>query len=602
MEGLQSQQDSLGMECQICLNEYSWRRRAKLLACRHTCCSACLGRMVTVRHNELDRDQREMVTGPDSNREQQRHASQRHTPVNGVENGQGDRRRHRRPVTLRYNERHAELERGQIDTAFRPSTDMERRRGSQSQTAVSGMASGQQRDDRMIAQITQLGHSERHNELERDQRGAVIRPSDSSAKVEQNRPQRWTGVDGTESGQRENRMVTQLTHSGTERDQRGATAVRPCSNMENNPRRQMGVNNVETRERDTMMPRHGEPDSGHHRQRDAIHQREALVGNNPLEIINAYDTGIGGMARGQTEILSSQREMRTIDQSETSTSQNDTTTIWNEMRLTDPSEMMMSDANDIGTIQNEWRTNLNDIWLGQEDTHSTYQRVIVCPWCRGVTVLPDGLSVNHLPDDQDKMAAVTTTTPPLTHEYTPVFIRLLPSASSYLIPWSIDRDGNQETDGVMMPSSTHYLLPVYMERDNGMRDSVILSNARHYLLSAVGAVYFDRGGNVEDAGEATVGQRCLFPWPARGQRRSLPGTRDSSGMGEVWREGERVDLRVEQGLTERGRDQEAERRSSTLWTRVCTVIVLGLFVFLLVCIILHSVACPSKSFTMITCG
>ncbi|XP_023680993.1 E3 ubiquitin-protein ligase RNF152 [Paramormyrops kingsleyae] len=39
-------QDSL-LECQICFNYYSPRRRPKLLDCRHTCCSVCLTQMRT---------------------------------------------------------------------------------------------------------------------------------------------------------------------------------------------------------------------------------------------------------------------------------------------------------------------------------------------------------------------------------------------------------------------------------------------------------------------------------------------------------------------------------------------------------------------------
>lgn len=39
-------QDSL-LECQICFNYYSPRRRPKLLDCRHTCCSVCLQQMRT---------------------------------------------------------------------------------------------------------------------------------------------------------------------------------------------------------------------------------------------------------------------------------------------------------------------------------------------------------------------------------------------------------------------------------------------------------------------------------------------------------------------------------------------------------------------------
>ncbi|MBN3313113.1 RN152 ligase, partial [Atractosteus spatula] len=39
-------QDSI-LECQICFNYYSPRRRPKLLDCRHTCCSVCLTQMRT---------------------------------------------------------------------------------------------------------------------------------------------------------------------------------------------------------------------------------------------------------------------------------------------------------------------------------------------------------------------------------------------------------------------------------------------------------------------------------------------------------------------------------------------------------------------------
>ncbi|MBN3282215.1 RN152 ligase, partial [Polyodon spathula] len=39
-------QDSI-LECQICFNYFSPRRRPKLLDCRHTCCSVCLTQMRT---------------------------------------------------------------------------------------------------------------------------------------------------------------------------------------------------------------------------------------------------------------------------------------------------------------------------------------------------------------------------------------------------------------------------------------------------------------------------------------------------------------------------------------------------------------------------
>ncbi|XP_072524997.1 E3 ubiquitin-protein ligase rnf152 [Salminus brasiliensis] len=41
------------LECQICFNPYSpQRRRPKLLQCRHTCCSVCLGQM-RLNHREI---------------------------------------------------------------------------------------------------------------------------------------------------------------------------------------------------------------------------------------------------------------------------------------------------------------------------------------------------------------------------------------------------------------------------------------------------------------------------------------------------------------------------------------------------------------------
>ncbi|CAL1596345.1 unnamed protein product [Knipowitschia caucasica] len=44
-------QDS-SLECQICFNYFSPRRRPKLLSCRHTLCSVCLGQMRSA-HKEI---------------------------------------------------------------------------------------------------------------------------------------------------------------------------------------------------------------------------------------------------------------------------------------------------------------------------------------------------------------------------------------------------------------------------------------------------------------------------------------------------------------------------------------------------------------------
>uniref|UniRef100_I3KXB8 RING-type E3 ubiquitin transferase n=5 Tax=Pseudocrenilabrinae TaxID=318546 RepID=I3KXB8_ORENI len=63
------------------------------------------------------------------------------------------------------------------------------------------------------------------------------------------------------------------------------------------------------------------------------------------------------------------------------------------------------------------------------------QKEIRCPWCRGVTKLPPGLSVSHLPDDPDIITVIAI---PHTSEHTPVFIRL-PSNGCYMLPIAKDR-------------------------------------------------------------------------------------------------------------------------------------------------------------------
>lgn len=64
------------------------------------------------------------------------------------------------------------------------------------------------------------------------------------------------------------------------------------------------------------------------------------------------------------------------------------------------------------------------------------QKEIRCPWCRGVTKLPPGLSVSHLPDDPD---IVTVIAIPHASEHTPVFIRL-PSNGCYMLPLPLAKD------------------------------------------------------------------------------------------------------------------------------------------------------------------
>lgn len=71
------------------------------------------------------------------------------------------------------------------------------------------------------------------------------------------------------------------------------------------------------------------------------------------------------------------------------------------------------------------------------------QKEIRCPWCRGVTKLPPGLSVSHLPDDPD---IVTVIAIPHTSEHTPVFIRL-PSNGCYMLPLPVAKDRNYGIPG-----------------------------------------------------------------------------------------------------------------------------------------------------------
>ncbi|KAJ3611860.1 hypothetical protein NHX12_021873 [Muraenolepis orangiensis] len=64
------------------------------------------------------------------------------------------------------------------------------------------------------------------------------------------------------------------------------------------------------------------------------------------------------------------------------------------------------------------------------------QKEIRCPWCRGVTRLPAGLSVSQLPDDPDIITVIAI---PHASEHTPVFIRL-PSNGCYMLPLPLAKE------------------------------------------------------------------------------------------------------------------------------------------------------------------
>ncbi|KAJ8012021.1 hypothetical protein DPEC_G00064360 [Dallia pectoralis] len=57
------------------------------------------------------------------------------------------------------------------------------------------------------------------------------------------------------------------------------------------------------------------------------------------------------------------------------------------------------------------------------------QKELRCPWCRCVTLLPQGVTVSQLPDDPDTMAVLPVFYTPA---YTPVFLRL--HGNTYYLP------------------------------------------------------------------------------------------------------------------------------------------------------------------------
>ncbi|XP_051989413.1 E3 ubiquitin-protein ligase rnf152-like [Xyrauchen texanus] len=69
------------------------------------------------------------------------------------------------------------------------------------------------------------------------------------------------------------------------------------------------------------------------------------------------------------------------------------------------------------------------------------QREIRCPWCRCITHLTNGISVAHLPDDQEVLSVISLSQ---SSEHTPIFIHL-PNSGCYLLPVPLD------TDGVLLP-------------------------------------------------------------------------------------------------------------------------------------------------------
>lgn len=168
------------------------------------------------------------------------------------------------------------------------------------------------------------------------------------------------------------------------------------------------------------------------------------------------------------------------------------------------------------------------------------QKEIRCPWCRGVTKLPPGLSVSQLPDDPDIITVIAI---PHASEHTPVFIRL-PSNGCYMLP-----------------------LPVAKERALGLPGEL--------------GCRFLPGGQQKGVTVVTVPEQ---------QPLGLGMALEGVGVGLEGGEGER-----------RVTGPVGGGKGST-WSGVCTVILVACVLLFLLGIVLHNMSCISKRFTVISCG
>ncbi|XP_046879723.1 E3 ubiquitin-protein ligase RNF152-like [Hypomesus transpacificus] len=173
------------------------------------------------------------------------------------------------------------------------------------------------------------------------------------------------------------------------------------------------------------------------------------------------------------------------------------------------------------------------------------QKEIRCPWCRGVTRLPAGLSVSQLPDDPDIITVIAI---PHASEHTPVFIRL-PSNGCYMLP-----------------------LPLAKERALG-------------LPGDLGCRFLPGAG----AGQKGM---TMVAVPEQ-QPLSLGMDLDLDGVG--------VGLEVGEGERRGGGGGVGGGKGST-WSGVCTVILVACVLLFLLGIVLHNMSCISKRFTVISCG
>ncbi|XP_029929789.1 uncharacterized protein LOC115374800 [Myripristis murdjan] len=169
--------------------------------------------------------------------------------------------------------------------------------------------------------------------------------------------------------------------------------------------------------------------------------REAPVQNNSTEV-NMNTVGrreTAGKTRAEVQVLTNQREGMT-DPNVAGADQADMLVSFSMPRIS------QSDRTEISAHQTEEQASLKTI--------VTSQKTIICPWCRCVTVLAHGMSVNSLPDDEEKLSAVVpaAATPLLIPEFTPAFIRILPNNSSEsMLPACISVDGNHHRDPARGP-------------------------------------------------------------------------------------------------------------------------------------------------------
>ncbi|XP_062375620.1 E3 ubiquitin-protein ligase rnf152 [Sardina pilchardus] len=154
------------------------------------------------------------------------------------------------------------------------------------------------------------------------------------------------------------------------------------------------------------------------------------------------------------------------------------------------------------------------------------RRELACPWCRSLTLLPEGLSVSELPDDPQTLAPLLA----------PVFMRL-PGHGCYLLPLAVD------AQAPLLPAE----IAPCLVRAGQLKDVTVVTHADNRMLDLERAGGRGGGGGEEDQGE----------------------------------------------------EQEVEQ---SRWTKACTVVLVVIIFLLLLGVILQSITCVSKPYTIISCG